>query len=265
MLPSLFAWILAVALVGLGNTVGYHRLLTHRAFRCGAGVRAFWTLLGALYSGSPALWVGLHRLHHTRSDTDEDPHSPRAGALWAHAGWIPGTRSGALALVFALSGFGQQAAIVWHDLRRLAGRNPPAWRQLCPDLMKEPLMRALDTPGVMPLLFLAQLGAAWVVGGGRGILWLWAAHLWLTNTSWAVNSICHSPRFGRQPHATGDDSRDVPWLALATHGESYHNSHHRYPRSARHGLDGGWDLSWWVIAAMTRLKLASEPWLPKGR
>ena len=103
------------------------------------------TLLGAETGGSPVLWVGLHRLHHARSDGEGDPHSPRDGGFgWAHAGWLIGTRRPLLVLLVALSGFGQQGAIVVLDARRVLGRNPPVWRDLCGDLMKEPLMRALD-------------------------------------------------------------------------------------------------------------------------
>ena len=255
-------WV-ALMLCGLGNTVGYHRLLTHRAFKTGRGVRAVLTVLGALTGGSPVVWVGLHRFHHLKSDDEGDPHSPIDGVLWAHCGWLLGSRNPALCALYALSGFGQQASVVVHDVRRILGTNPPTWRKLCKDLMQEPLMRVLDTPGVMPLLFVAQLAAAWAAGGWWGIAWLWAVHVFITNTSWAVNSICHLPSIGSQPFDTGDDSRDVPWLAALTNGESYHNGHHRYPRSARHALDGGLDLSWWTIRGLERLGLASDVWLPK--
>ena len=265
MLIAFITFVIAVLLAGLGNTVGYHRLLTHRSFKTSRPVRYLWTLLGAVYSGSPVLWVGLHRFHHARSDTDEDPHSPTGGFWWSHSGWLIGSRSPLIAIPFALSGFGQQALILWHDVKRLAGRNPPTWRKLCRDLMEDPFMRALDAPLVMPALFAAQVAAAWAVAGWWGILWLWAVHLWLTNTSWAVNSICHTELFGTRPHDTREGSRNVAWLALFTNGESYHNHHHRHPRSARHGLDGSLDLSWWVIRGMVALRLAHDPWLPKKR
>lgn len=263
--PALFAlcWLLAVQLLGLGNTVGYHRLLTHRAFACPPVVRATWTVLGALHGGSPMMWVGLHRLHHTKSDAPEDPHTPTKGFWHAHSGWLIGTTRPALAIAFALSGFGQQAVILFHDLQRLLGLRGAEWVLLCPDLKQERLMRALDTPLVMPALFAVQLLLAVWLAGGWGLLWLWSVHLFLTNSSWSVNSVCHWPAFGSQPWDTGDWSRDVPWMSSLTNGESFHNSHHRYPRSARHALNGGRDLSWTVIHAMCRMGLASEPWLPR--
>ena len=94
--------------------------------------------------------------------------------------------------------------------------------------------------------------------------WLWAAHLFLTNASWAVNSICHWPAFGAQTYDTGEGSRDVPWVAWFTNGEGYHNCHHRFPKSAKHALHGGPDLSWSVIRLMVALGLARDPWLPRS-
>lgn len=265
MVLAIAGWLAAFVLLGAGNTVGYHRLLTHRAFQAGPAVRAFFAGLGAMASGPPLFWVGLHRLHHARSDQPEDPHSPRQRGFWfAHCGWLlwPGAGPAPSAL-FALSGFGQQLRTLIHDVQRLRGKNPPVWWELCPDLRKEPALVFLERPLVTPALFLLQLAAAWAVGGGAGLVWLWALHLALTNTSWSVNSICHLPSFGRAPHDAGDDSRDVPWLAPLTLGESYHNAHHRYPRSARHGLGGGFDPSWWMIRGLVALKLAREPWLPR--
>ena len=90
---------------------------------------------------------------------------------------------------------------------------------------------------VTPMLFAIQLSGVALVGGGYGVAWLWAVHLALTNASWAVNSFCHSPSLGAARYATGDDSRDVRWLASFTLGEAYHNTHHRDPRSARRRHD----------------------------
>lgn len=261
----LAAFVLAFVALGAGNTVGYHRLLTHRAFKAPTPVRAVLTLLGALHAGPPLLWVGLHRLHHLRSDGPEDPHSPRTRGFWyAHAGWLLGGPPAPVAAAFALSGFGQQVVTLVHDLRRLAGRNPPVWRELCRELEADPAVAWLERPLVTPALFATQVGVAVLLAGPAGLAWLWALHLLLTNTSWAVNSVCHTPGLGRAPHDTGDDSRDVPWLAPLTLGEAYHNAHHRYPRSARHGLGGGFDPSWVLIRALCALRLASDPWLPRS-
>ena len=253
------------AAFGLGNTVGYHRLLTHRSFACGRPIYVLLTLLGAMHGGSPMVWVGIHRLHHTKSDGPGDPHSPRNGFWHAHCGWlIGGTNNPLLCIPFALSGFGQQVALLVHDVRRVLGKNPPVWIDACPDLVKDPFMRALDTPFVMPALFAAQVALALLVAGPWGLVWLWAVHLLVTNGSWAINSVAHWRGYGVENFENGDDSRDVGWLAALTWGEGWHNAHHRYPRSARHGLKGGFDASWLVIRGMERIGLAWDLWLPKA-
>lgn len=260
---AIAAFFLATLLMGLGNTVGYHRLLTHRAFKATPPLRWMLTLLGASHSGSPLVWVGLHRHHHANSDQPDDPHTPTRGFWAGHTGWLIGSRHPIPCMLFAASGFGQQVALLVHDVRRVAGHNPPIWREICPDLMRERLMRALDFPFVMPAAFGLQLAAAWWWGGAWGVVWLWAVHVSLTNASWAINSICHWPAFGVQTYDTGEGSRDVRWVAWFTNGEGFHNSHHRFPKSARHGLHGGPDLSWHVIRLLVSLRLAHDPWLPR--
>jgi len=244
--------------------VGYHRLLTHKSFKTSAVVQAILVFFGALHSGSPLFWVGLHRLHHTKSDSDEDPHSPIHGFWWAHTGWLVGSRSTLVAMALALSGFGQQAIILRHDILRILGRNPPTWLQACADLKKDPLLRFLDIPGVMPAVFAMQVAVSFWLGGTTGLFLLWTVHFAVTNLSWAVNSVCHSKRFGTTRYDTGEGSRDVAFLALLTAGESYHNGHHRYPRSARHAPEGGIDPSWWLIQTLVALRLAWDPKLPRA-
>src|SRR6476659_2082096 len=95
-----------IVVVGLSNTVGYHRLLTHHSFKTPGWLRNTITFLSAQYSGSPMAWVGAHRVHHTVSDTDGDPHTPRKGFWYAHCGWLCGTRDPILCALFALSGVG---------------------------------------------------------------------------------------------------------------------------------------------------------------
>ncbi len=264
-LTFVLTWLVASALLGLGNTVGYHRLLTHRSFATPRPVRWLLTLFGALHSGSPLTWVALHRQHHTRSDADGDPHSPREGFWHAHCGWLIGTKNPVLCVLFALSGFGQQAAVLMHDLRRLAGNNPPVWLEITKDLNDDPVLRLLDTPLVIPALFLVQLGLAVAIGGGWGVLWLWLLHVAMTNGSWAVNSVGHTTAFGHESHDNRDTSRNVPWLAWITFGEGWHNNHHRYPRSAWHALGEGPDPSWWLLRAGMATGLVREVWLPKAQ
>ena len=126
-------------------------------------------------------------------------------------------------------------------------------------------MRLLDVPLVMSACFALQIAIAWLIGGWWGIAWLWFVHVFLNNATWIVNSACHWAGFGERPYETRDRSRNVWWLAVLTHGESSHNAHHKYPRSARHGLDGEIDTSWFVIRTLVRLGLATDVQLPESR
>jgi sn-1 stearoyl-lipid 9-desaturase len=254
-----------VVVLGLSNTVGYHRLLSHRSFKAAPWLRTTLTVVCAQYSGAPMQWVGAHRVHHTLSDTDGDPHTPTRGFWFAHAGWLCGARRPLPCALFALSGFGLQLRFVIVDVLRLVGRRPPIWRAMTRDLEKERLMRVLDAPLVMSACFAAQLALAWWIGGWWRIGWLWLVHLVVNNATWIVNSACHWDGFGDRSHHTRDRSRNVWWLALLTHGESHHNAHHRHPRSARHGLDGQLDTSWWVIRGLARAGLATQIQLPGER
>lgn len=265
LIAAIAAWLVVATALGLGNTVGYHRLLTHRSFDAPVWVRGALALLGALHSGPPLGWVALHRLHHARSDGPGDPHSPRDGLWHAHCGWMIGARAPAVCLLFALSGFGQQAVLLVNDLRRLARGGPAPWIEGAPDLAPDPWLRALDAPLVLPAAFVGQLGLAVGLFGWPGLLWLWALHVALTNGSWAVNSVGHAVGVGRAPFDNRDTSRNVGWLAALTFGEGWHNNHHRFPRSAWHGLDAGPDPSWWVIVALARLGLARDIWLPRAQ
>lgn len=261
---SIVAFYVSVRVIGLANTVGFHRLLTHKSFKTRPWVRNALAFLAAQYSGSPMLWVGIHRVHHTISDTPNDPHTTKHGFWFAHAGWLANTRSVPLAALFALSGFGLQLRFAVADILRLSGRYPPVWRKMTKDLQKERFMRFLDVPLVMTGFFVLQLAAAWLIGKWWGILWLWALHLVLNNGTWVVNSFCHWPGIGTAPLDTKDRSRNVGWLNYLTHGEANHNYHHEFPHSACHGLHGERDSSWDVIKLLARMGLAWEIQLPDG-
>ncbi|MEM6458813.1 MAG: acyl-CoA desaturase [Planctomycetota bacterium] len=93
--PSTFTWSgLALCVFffwvssGLGITLGWHRLLTHRAFDTPRWLRLFFTACGCLtLQHGPIEWVGTHRQHHRHTDGDDDPHSPRHGFFWSHLRW----------------------------------------------------------------------------------------------------------------------------------------------------------------------------------
>lgn len=230
-------------LCGLGVTVGFHRLLTHRAFKTSPALRALLAILGSAAVEGPVIeWVANHRKHHAYSDRDGDPHSPHGhGAGWsgalrglwhAHLGWVfkPGVAS------------------------------QPRY---APDLLADPVIVFVDRAFVLwALLGLAvPFGLGLALGGTiatglTGMLWGGAVRmLVLHHVTFSINSLCHV--YGRRTYVTKDESRNLAWLAPLSFGEAWHNNHHAFPTSATHGLDRRqFDPSALVIDGLERLGLA---------
>jgi stearoyl-CoA desaturase (delta-9 desaturase) len=243
--PDLVVLALTYSLTGLGVTVGFHRLLTHRSFKTSPPIRALLAVLGSAAIEGPVIeWVANHRKHHQFSDQPGDPHSPHVdhgrglrgalgGLFHAHVGWI------------------------------LKGEALASEERYAKDLLADPVVRFVDRTFIVWVLaglaFPFALGFAItgsIVGGLTGLLWGGAVRLFLVHhATFSINSLCHF--FGRQSFATGDESRNLLWLSLPTLGEAWHNNHHAFPTSARHGLRW-WQLdpSAWLIAAMERTGLA---------
>jgi stearoyl-CoA desaturase (delta-9 desaturase) len=242
--------ILAVlyVLTGLGVTVGFHRMLTHRAFQAPKPVEYAFAILGSMsVQGPVAAWVADHRKHHAHADHEGDPHSPHVGhgdgvggvlrGLWhAHVGWL-------------LSDQGQASA-----------------RRYAPELLEDRGMRLISRR--FPLLVLLSLAipaaAGWALSGGSvagaatGLLWGGLVRIFLVHhVTWSVNSVCHF--LGTRRFETEDQSTNVAWLSLLSFGESWHHNHHAFPRSASHGLrrwERALDPSAIVIKAMEKLGVA---------
>jgi stearoyl-CoA desaturase (delta-9 desaturase) len=241
------------SLTGAGITVGFHRLFTHRSFKTTRPLRALRAVLGSMaVEGSVVDWVATHRKHHSYSDRPGDPHSP-------HADHAPGWRGAVAGLVHAHVGWmfrGKDMAnpgryardlLADRDLRFI-GRTFPLWVVL---------------GFALPFgLGVALTGS--VVGGLTGLLWGGAVRVFLLHhATFSINSLCHF--FGRRAFATGDESRNLAWLAPITFGEAWHNNHHAFPTSARHGL-GRWQLDpgAWLISALERCRLAWDVVLPSA-
>ncbi|HVA19365.1 MAG TPA: acyl-CoA desaturase [Solirubrobacteraceae bacterium] len=230
----------------IGITVGFHRLLTHRAFQTHAPIRYTLAVLGSMAVQGPVIdWVADHRKHHTFADEEGDPHSPHAGqgkgvagmvrGLWhAHTGWLFSTHGQASSKRFA------------------------------PDLLEDAGMRRINR--AFPLIALASLGIPFLLGLGlsggsltaalAALLWGGLVRIFLVHhITWSINSICHF--FGSRRFDLDDKSTNVFWLALPSLGEAWHHNHHAFPRSAFHGLRW-WELdpSGWLILGMARVKLA---------
>ena len=232
------------ALTGAGITVGYHRLFTHRSFKTTRPVRALFAVLGSMaVEGSVVEWVATHRKHHSFSDRPGDPHSP-------HVELQPGWRGAVRGLVHAHVGW---------MFRGKDMANPARYAK---DLLADRDLRFISR--TFPLWVVAGLALPFglgvaltgsVVGGLTGLLWGGAVRIFLLHhATFSINSLCHF--FGRSPFPTGDESRNLAWLAPITFGEAWHNNHHAFPTSARHGL-GRWqpDPGAWLIAALERCHL----------
>jgi stearoyl-CoA desaturase (delta-9 desaturase) len=210
-------------LTAFGITLGYHRMLTHRAFQSSRAFRAVIAALGSMAVQGPVItWVADHRKHHAFTDHDGDPHSPHlsgpgfVGAvkgLWhAHVGWL-----------FETVGTAER-------------------ERFAPDLVKDRMMRAIDRLfGVFVFAgFAIPFGLGWLVGGTFGtaltaLLWGGFVRVFvLHHVTWSINSVCHF--FGRRRFDVEDESRNVFWLAPLSMGEAWHHNHHAFPTSAFHGL-----------------------------
>jgi len=215
---------------GLGISLGYHRLHTHRSYRAPQWLEYFFAVCGTMtLEGGPIFWVAVHRVHHQKSDQPGDPHSPRDGGWWAHILWML---------------FGETR----HNNTRLMAK-------YAPDLAKDRFYVWLNNYHWLPIVVLTAL--LFAIGGLPMVLW--GVFLRITlglHATFLVNSATHM--WGARRFATRDDSRNTWWVALITFGEGWHNNHHAHPTSARHGL--AWyefDPSWLLLRAMRFVGLAT--------
>jgi stearoyl-CoA desaturase (Delta-9 desaturase) len=232
-------------LTAIGITVGFHRLLTHRAFQTSKPVEYLFAIFGSMAVQGPVIsWVADHRKHHAHTDKEGDPHSPHVGhgdgvrgvlaGLWhAHSGWLMSTQGRA------------------------------DWKRYAPDLYEDRGMRAIGRRFVLLVVLSLAIPAlagyivsGTLVGAATGLLWGGLVRIFFVHhITWSVNSVCHF--LGTRRFETDDESTNVFWLALPSLGESWHHNHHAFPRSAVHGLKR-WELdpSALVIGVMERLGLA---------
>ncbi|WP_225878493.1 acyl-CoA desaturase [Spongiactinospora rosea] len=214
-----------------GIAIGYHRLFTHRAFKCGRPLRVALMLAGGMaVEGPVTLWAAEHRRHHKYADREGDPHSPwrygdtgaalLRGMLHAHVGWF-------------------------YTARRRSSR-----RHWVPDLLADPDVRRFDA--AYPVVVAASFALPALAGGLWSMSWAgaWSALFWaglvryavVHHVTWSVNSVAHT--FGDRPFRVRDRSSNVRWVAFLTLGEGWHNWHHADPTCARHGvLPGQFDPS----------------------
>jgi stearoyl-CoA desaturase (delta-9 desaturase) len=210
---------------GLGISLGFHRLFTHRSFRARRGLRIALAVAGSLAAeGSLISWVSNHRRHHVFADRPGDPHSPWTiargpfvrlrGLAHAHVGWL----------------FSATEA------------SPKRWSR---DLLADRDLVVISSlaPLWTVLTLLLPLGIGWAVtrsitGALLALVWAGAVRIALLHhVTWSINSLCHM--FGRRPYESSDQSGNIAWLSTLSFGDSWHNSHHAFPALARHGIDRG--------------------------
>ena len=203
----------------VGITLGYHRFFTHRSFMTPKPVQYLMAVCGCLAGeAGPISWVAAHRYHHTYSDTDKDPHSPLKGFMWAHFTWL----------------FGREDFLATFD----------SYKRYTPDMANDKFLVFLDTWHILPSLILA--GVLYWLGGWSFVVWgVFVRSVFVYHATWFVNSASHV--WGYRSYKTTDDSRNNWWVAVLAFGEGWHNNHHAFQRSARHGF------RWWEIDMTYRM------------
>jgi stearoyl-CoA desaturase (delta-9 desaturase) len=251
-----FNWVYLALFLGMyaatamGITIGFHRLFTHGSFKTSRPVKVIFGILGSMAFQGPLLtWVAVHRKHHQCSDDDGDPHSPHA-----HGGGIIGTLRG-----FVHAHCGWMFAAHSRDLDRYAG-----------DLRKDKALRFVSNTFVLwaalglilPAIIAGLVTWSWT-GAALGLLWGGLVRVFFGHhVTWSINSVCHL--WGSRPFHCGDESRNNAIFGVLAFGEGWHNNHHAFPTSARHGLRWWqFDLSYLIIRAMGWVGLARDIRVPE--
>jgi len=250
-----FNWVHLAILGGMylatavGITVGYHRLFTHHSFKTSQPVTAILAALGSMAVEGPVLdWVAVHRRHHQHSDQHDDPHSPHV-----HEAGVLGTLRG-----------------LWHaHMGWLLHRRFDDMGRYTRDLRKDKLVCWMSR--LFPLWVLVGLLAPAALGGVLTLSWtgVLLGFIWgglvrvflVQHVTWSINSVCHI--WGTHPFRCHDESRNNAIFGVLALGEGWHNNHHAFPTSARHGLRW-WelDMSYMIIWAMSKIGLAQDVRIP---
>jgi sn-1 stearoyl-lipid 9-desaturase len=235
-LPGTFSWqAVGVALFlhwvtgGLGITLAFHRLVTHRSFQTPKWLEYFLVFCGTLScQGGPIDWIGMHRLHHVHSDQVNDPHDSTKGFWWSHMGWM------------------LYDAPIRAEVPRFTK-----------DIANDPFYRFMQSYFVPLQVVLALV--LYLIGGVPFVVWgIFVRIVAVFHCTWLVNSATHM--FGYRTYEdSGDRSTNCWWVALLTYGEGWHNNHHAYQHSARHGMKW-WeiDMTWMTIQLLQALGLATK-------
>lgn len=242
--PATFSWPMVGLFFGsyfvtgcLGITLSFHRQLSHRSFTTPKWLEYVLAYCGVLaVQGDPLEWVSSHRYHHLHCDTPLDPHSPYEGFWWSHMGWLLDNKA---------------------TLERVHDRTNAN------DMASQPFYRHLEEYYVWHVV--AQFAILYALGGLPALVWGGALRIiWVYHITWFVNSAAHV--WGTQTYNTGDLSRNNWWVGILAFGEGWHNNHHAFEFSARHGLEWWqFDMTWIIIKALEAVGLASNIKLPSEK
>ncbi|MEM8735329.1 MAG: fatty acid desaturase [Planctomycetota bacterium] len=264
LIPYLWSWVgffvflAGIHVFGQGITIGYHRLLTHRSFKCPKWVERTFAILGICsMQDTPARWVSVHRMHHVDSDDVPDPHSPRVNFWWSHMGWLMFVNR----QTYSVSGL----------------------EKFAKDLLRDPFYMRLETNPFLqfyyifsqvPIFFSAGFAisfgfssevAAAVQLGASMVMWgviMRVIAVW--HITWSVNSLSHM--FGYTNYETGEQSRNNWFVAMLTVGEGWHNNHHEDPSACT--VQHRWwevDISYYEVKLLEKLGLASDIIIPRHK
>jgi fatty-acid desaturase len=256
LVPWLFSWTGVALLVigiyfygGVGINMCYHRLLTHRSFKCPEWVERFMVLVAACcLEDSPGRWVATHRLHHNESDQPPDPHTPKVSFWWSHVGWV---------------------MVKNPDVQCIA-----TYEKYARDILMQPFYLQMERRLLWFWIYvvhaLAYFGAGLAAGavmtgtlmGGVQFglsLFVWGVLLrtvCVWHITWSVNSLSHM--WGYRNYETPEGSRNNWFVAFITSGEGWHNNHHGDPASASNAH------RWWeldgIYLGIKALELVGLAW-----
>lgn len=217
---------------GIGITLGYHRLLAHKAAKANKILVYLLAMGGYLaLQGAPISWVATHRYHHQVTDTDKDPHTPLKGFWYAFNGWIwSETEPSRDHLVLDL--FNDYPLLVFFGTGGLPSRK---WLNLSCFIGWRIFLLVI----LGPVVALASLLA--------GVFVYFLPQL--------INTLCHMPKLGKRNYETKDLSTNISWLSYFTFGEAWHNNHHAKPKRLKQGDKGEFDITYEVAKILRMFKL----------
>jgi len=214
----------------LATSVYLHRALTHRSLVVHPVADVvFRTVLWLTTGQRRREWVAVHRKHHTFTDRDGDPHSPRLEGLWR-------------ILLFNV-----------HYYMR-AARSPETLATFAPDIVDDRLERTVFARGwTGPLIGIGLLCVIFGVAAGLAIA-LAHAVLYVFVIAPLINGVGH----WRGGQTFGNTARNSRVLAWVTGGESLHNNHHAHPRAPKFSMRRSeFDPSWKLIRGLVALRMVT--------